>query len=463
MKAVQDWGFISGEKTLPKPALQENKVFMALTSAYAQNQEGEVISATESIVRREKELCQMALEELRRVQQDSEGDETLGFILDHYENRHRLASEKESKLKGLSDDTRKLNEEHRKRNQELAEVKRNLLESQSKLRELAKVTEKLMKKEEELRFIEAKLKEELDRNRREMINGLYEVVSELSDPEGNPVRVSQIISREEMAAAGVKLPIAPPASAAKPDEVEKNSEPLDASLFGTDARPQKPEVPREVNGHRESPVAESPFFGGSSFGAANGATLVETKPTTIPTSEKPFEVPAAKEPAAAMPVEGVEDPTSRAVALLDRCQRYRSVEPSKTRCSKSLVKTPEGKVVSEYFFESGAARERRHYVFNTTQALCQLLESLATSPSTFDKRLEQALGDLSSRLDHSQNIHLEASFSAVFNRESLSKLMGHGLADRIRPFLDLCEKVIQRMESLGFRRAELLEGQFDNH
>ena len=61
MKTVQDWGFISKEQGLVKPKLQDNKIFHALTTAYENNQQQEIYGATENIVRREKELCELAV------------------------------------------------------------------------------------------------------------------------------------------------------------------------------------------------------------------------------------------------------------------------------------------------------------------------------------------------------------------------------------------------------------------
>ena len=177
MKTVQDWGFISKEQGLVKPKLQDNKIFHALTTAYENNQQQEIYGATENIVRREKELCELALGDLKRLSGKGDPDGTLKLVLDHYQQRLNVAKEKEDKINHLSEDSRKMMEEYKKRTQELADVKRTLMESQSKLRDLAKSTEKLIKKEEELRFIETNLRSELDKNKRNLINGLYEIVS----------------------------------------------------------------------------------------------------------------------------------------------------------------------------------------------------------------------------------------------------------------------------------------------
>src|SRR4051812_35801754 len=113
MKTVQDWGFISKEQGLVKPKLQDNKIFHALTTAYENNQQQEIYGATENIVKREKELCEMALSDLKRLN-DGKGDPdgTLNLILDHYQSRLVIAREKEEKINHLSEDSRKMTEEY---------------------------------------------------------------------------------------------------------------------------------------------------------------------------------------------------------------------------------------------------------------------------------------------------------------------------------------------------------------
>src|SRR6185295_248689 len=111
MKTVQDWGFISKEQGLVKPKLQENKIFHALTAAYESNQQQEIYGATENIVRREKELCEMALADLKKLADTKgEGNDTLKLVMDHYQNRLSVAKEKEEKINQLSDDSRKMTE-----------------------------------------------------------------------------------------------------------------------------------------------------------------------------------------------------------------------------------------------------------------------------------------------------------------------------------------------------------------
>jgi F0F1-type ATP synthase membrane subunit b/b' len=428
MKTNQDWSFITQEKTLPKPAMRENKMFHALTSANAKSQEMEIYAATENIMRREKELCQMAIKDLQGLTGGRGDDGTLKMLLDHYQDRMQVTAGKESQLKGLSEDSKKLNEEYRKKNQELAEVKRNLMESQSKMREMAKVTEKLSKKEEELRFIESHLREELEKNRHEMLNGLYEIAAEFTEGEAedsplgsksNFLKRFAIEEQEEQNSLASNHAVAPELSDLK-------------SLI-------EPVIPVAPAASPKDPVNK---------------TIVSAP---LASEEKPPWTGVAP----VQPPKKVAVDSQRVHALIERCNRIQPVEPTKDSCSKSLVKSPDGKLLCEYFFPTKAPRDSRQYVFNTVYTLHFLLESLEKTESAFPQHLELAFGDLSSRIDHSKNIHLEAACKDLLNRDSLAKLLGSGVISKSIAFLDFAEKCILRFEGLGPKRIELIEHQFD--
>ncbi len=419
MKSTQDWSFITSENQMPKPALNENKVFHALTSAYAKNKELEVYSATENIMRREKELCQMAIRDLQGLVSNGEGEETLKMILDHYQTRFQSASEKEAKLKHLSEDSKKLNEEHRRKNQELAEVKRNLMDSQAKLRELTKVADKLSKKEEELRFIESHLKGELEKNRLEMLNGLYEIVAEYSDGEdAHPLGSKSAFLNNTQEEYPGAVPEAEP-----PPVIE--SRPL--------AEPRLPSPTGTLNSNKGATL-----FGDESV--PDGNTRWAPRPPEVNSSPL--------------------DPR-RLALITDRYLRLKGLEPSKTICSKSLVKAPDGKVLCEYFFGAKTDRDSRHYVFNTVFSMHFLLECLTIGAVEFHRRIELSLGDLSSRLNHGQTIHLEAGCQDIFSREALSRILALKEGEKAKAYVELAEKCIQRLESLGPKRIELIENQIE--
>ena len=467
MKTVQDWGFISKDQGLVKPKLQDNKIFHALTSAYENNQQQEIYGATENIIRREKELCEMALADLKRLAESKgDGDPTLKLIMDHYQNRLGTAREKEEKINHLSDDSRKMTEEYKKKTQELADVKRNLMESQGKLRELAKTTEKLLKREEELRFIESNLRTEIDKNKRNIINGLYEIVADL--PEPVPLAIPLQAS-------------APAPAAAKQEPAPQENRPAameTKSLFslGT-ASPDKSAAASQL-AIEDANAAKRPFHQGlfrpapePVFGAMEGkietlapketachrdeGAVSPKSPFTMP---EPVQAPAPPAPATVSQGPMILKPGD----LHEKSVRLKMFEPGKTLCSKSMVKTADGEVISEYFYSPLHVKDTRHYIFNTLFALSSLLNLRTKDEEEFQDRLETLFTDLLSRLEHSQNIHLESFIGEELNRNIIDRMLNLPRRDRPAFFEHMAGKVLSRIESVGQARAGLIDQQFRN-
>ncbi|HKP97729.1 MAG TPA: hypothetical protein VJ385_18460 [Fibrobacteria bacterium] len=452
MKTVQDWGFISKEQGLVKPKLQDNKIFHALTTAYENNQQQEIYGATENIVRREKELCEMALGDLKKLAGGkSDPDGTLKLVMDHYQQRLSVAREKEEKINHLSEDSRKMMEEYKKRTQELADVKRNLMESQSKLRELAKTTEKLLKKEEELRFIETNLRTELDKNKRDIINGLYEIVTDLSDqapeaapaaPAGPPARPEPVAVRpaappvqpiQERPVAEKIVPPSPGPMLQEP-QAKEPARSFTEGLFRKAANPLAPE--ESIFGKALPPSAEAVWTRDKVLGSG----------PAFPIGQAAAPVPSPN---------GLRDG-----GLVDKAARLKMFEPGKSLCNKSMVKTPEGEVISEYFYSPLHPKEGRHYIFNSLYAVWSLLSLKARDEDAFQERVETVFTDLLSRLEHSQNIHLESFLSEEINKEVLARVLATPRGGRSALIDSLAARLLSRIESVGPGRAGLIDHQF---
>lgn len=469
MKTVQDWGFISKDQGQVKPKLQDNKIFHALTSAYESNQQQEIYGATENIVRREKELCEMALADLKRLGEGKgEADPTLKLIMEHYQSRLQVAKEKEEKINHLSEDSRKMAEEYKKKTQELADVKRNLMDSQGKLRELAKTTEKLLKREEELRFIESNLRVEIDKNKRNIINGLYEIVADLPEPAAPvPAQLAQASAPQPVPVAVPKHPerplAVPHSSPASPEakspfslapEDPASKRPFQQGLFRTpsdspfgitEPRPDHP-MQKEMAWTRDEPSSHgilSPNGGLGGVGDSHKtASLFQNEPAISPAAPAPG--PTILKPG----------------DLQEKAVRLKMFEPGKTMCSKSMVKTADGEVISEYFYSPTHQKESRHYIFNTLFALSSLLTLKTKDEELFQDRVEMVFTDLLSRLEHSRNIHLESFISEELNQEVLDRMLGKPRHERSAYFETVAGKVLARIESVGPARAGLIDQQF---
>lgn len=484
MKTVQDWGFISKEQGLVKPKLQDNKIFHALTTAYENNQQQEIYGATENIVRREKELCEATLGDLKRLSGKGDADGTLKLVMEHYQQRLGVATEKEEKINQLSEDSRKMMEEYKKRTQELADVKRNLMDSQSKLRELAKTTERLLKKEEELRFIETNLRSELDKNKRNLINGLYEIVAEISEGPEPPLagivppaasEPARTPSQQSQAAPKAEPP-APPLPEPSPMAAKAPEKPIGTvpDRIAEQPRPTAPAEPPKERPFTEglfrkpnSPLASDPLFANPLGMPAesvwtrdqgkNAAPLFATAPASI----APIAAPAPFTRAPSAPVTSANAAVGQSLAsMVEKAARLKMFEPGKSLCSKSMVKTAEGEVISEYFYSPLHPKESRQYIFNSLYAVWSLLSLKARDEEAFQDRLETVFTDLLSRLEHGQNIHLESFLNEEINKDTLAGLLDSPRGGRPQAFENLAARLLSRIESVGPGRAGLIDHQF---
>ena len=59
--------------------------------------------------------------------------------------------------------------------------------------------------------------------------------------------------------------------------------------------------------------------------------------------------------------------------LIEKAARLKMFEPGKALCNKSMVKTADGEVISEYFYSPLHPKDGRHYIFNSLYAVWSLL------------------------------------------------------------------------------------------
>ena len=135
-------------------------------------------------------------------------------------------------------------------------------------------------------------------------------------------------------------------------------------------------------------------------------------------------------------------------------------EPGKALCNKSMVKTADGEVISEYFYSPLHPKDGRHYIFNSLYAVWSLLSLKAKDEESFQERIETVFTDLLSRLEHGQNIHLEGFLSQEINKDVLGRVLDAPRLDRVMLFETIAQKLLNRIESVGPGRAGLIDHQF---
>ena len=264
-----------------------------------------------------------------------------------------------------------------------------------------------------------------------------------------------------------KPPAEPPLKPA-----ETAAEKFTASLLGKEpeAAPLVNDPPMErsfTEGLFRKPVPSVP--GESLFGKSLGqpSESVWTRDKSIATAPLFATVPAVPVPvASAVPVAPpVPSPNSISIvggSLVDKAARLKMFEPGKSLFSKSMVKTPEGEVISEYFYSPLHPKDSRQYIFNSLYALWSLLSLKARDEEAFQDRLETVFADLLSRLEHGQNIHLESFLNQEINKDTLSRLMAAPRSERGKLFDSMVARLLSRIESVGPGRAGLIDHQFQH-
>jgi hypothetical protein len=95
---------------------------------------------------------------------------------------------------------------------------------------------------------------------------------------------------------------------------------------------------------------------------------------------------------------------------------------------KSVVKTTRGRIIGEYFYDSRAYKDKRHYVFNSRFFFENAMASVKSLRAHFDQEryndLIQMTQDAVKRVTQNQNIHFEVSTNEILNHKSLKELLG---------------------------------------
>lgn len=95
---------------------------------------------------------------------------------------------------------------------------------------------------------------------------------------------------------------------------------------------------------------------------------------------------------------------------------------------KSVVKTTRGRIIGEYFYDSRAYKDKRHYIFNSRFFFENSMAAVKSLRAHFDQEryndLIQMAQDAAKRVTQNENIHFEVSTNEILNHKSLKELLG---------------------------------------
>jgi len=415
---------------LGSSAVDSNRFYSMLLDARAASVTESMHDISERLLRGEKDNAKLALDQLwtlKRTLTDGQTDDTLERLITYYQEKIDVLREKEESIKKASRETRSLIENKRKNDEELKQVKSNIGSCAVQLRDLKVRFDGLRKREEELGIAGEQLKREISVKEAQVVSGL-----------------SDIILRHPEAQAAQML-------------LKKDADPVISELaeFGIDAASIQKKAPSEVSiqkivqaeiiqheaineeKHDEIPVTEA---------EASKKTTVTLKPAELLNADDVEVIPAAAEAWKPEP----EQPAP---------------EPAAVAYPKSVVKMG-GKVVGEYYHDgNNAAKEQRHYVYNSRFMAERLRTGLRQIKVKFDQELHaeliKAAEDVANRVKSNSRFHYEVSTNEILNDKNLRQL---GVDLRRRAWDDaerFAAKLMAKIIAMGPNYGAMLQEQME--
>jgi hypothetical protein len=363
----------------------------------------------EKLLSGEKENAKGALEQLWRLKKNlfSGKNGTIDLLIDFYQDKMDVLRDKEEHLKKVSLDSRSLLEEKRKKDEEVASVKQQVADCTRELHELTGKLEKLKIKEQELTLIEHQLREELNRNENEIVNGLYEIILTQQEQGQEPEMPATLPPQNEMPVSSVKAacsePVVPPPVPVLPDD----------EILPVKTQPET----AIINAVFEPPVVSLRLPDDAGEPArVEGSSALQDGFTAAAVAEKP-ELPPFP---------------------------------------KSVVKTAGGRVIGEYYYDGKVYKNERHYIFNTDFFANELLHFTKLLKQKFDlaayTEMLQMIQDGTKRITENKRLHFEVATNEILNDKTIKRL-----------YQDAKLRSIEEVERFGARLRAKIDAQGSNY
>ena len=132
---------------------------------------------------------------------------------------------------------------------------------------------------------------------------------------------------------------------------------------------------------------------------------------------------------------------------------------------RSVVKTTAGKVIGEYFYDSGVPKEKRHYLFNSKFFASVMSNSVRLLRQKADQgvflEMLQMIQDAYKRISGSEKIHFEVSTNEILNQKTLKQLW---LDAKMRSYDEIerfCARLLAKIETMGQNYRTMLKEQME--
>jgi len=403
-----------------------NRFYSILLDARAASVSENMCDIAEKLLQGEKENAKAALDQLWRLKKNlfSGKNETIDMLISYYQEKVDILREREEHLKKVSLDSRNLLEEKRKKDEEVATVKQQVSDCTTELNELTEKLNKLKIKEQELVLIEHQLREELNRNENEIVNGLYEII--LAQQE-QPIEPEPVTPQPE-----------PEAVVPQPEpEVAKEEKIPPAAGEAGQAVEEKNDV---------DDVAETDS-------EVDDEDILPQQPDTK-TITAVFEPPAFL-------TQSADESGIRGTGIGETPARHEVIEAPPF--PKSVVKTTKGHVIGEYYYDGKAYKNERSYILNTSFFAAELSGYTKRLRQKFDitlySEMLQMLQDTQKRITENNHLHFEVATNEILNEKSIRRLWQDAKLRSIDEIERFGTRLQAKIDALGNNYYSMLKEQ----
>jgi hypothetical protein len=411
--------------TLSKSTPDSNKFYSILLDTRASTMSENMFDTAEKLLQGEKDNAKSALDHLwalKKNMQKQEEASTVDLLIEYYQNKIDILRNKEEHIKKISRDSRNLLEDKRNRDAEVATVKQEIADCSKELTGLASKLDKLKIKEQELTLIESQLKKELVVNENEIVNGLYEIIiANANEEQSQPDFTDRIQAAPPMQQPVEQEPIT--AEAASETKNEAGASPVSAAEV-VDKSPAQP-VENEIDDEPGAPEVVDDFA---------------------------LDIDVDRQ---------VKDETDFVL--------YKRDDPGLLPVfPKSVVKTTAGRVVGEYYYDSKAYKNKRHYIFNSMFFLEQLGSALAAlrnkpGDAAVHADLLQMIQDSYKRISENPSMHFEISTNEILNEKTMKGLWNYVKSKDFDEAGRFCKRLNAKIGALGTNYRAILKEQMSRY
>lgn len=176
--------------------------------------------------------------------------------------------------------------------------------------------------------------------------------------------------------------------------------------------------------------------------------------------QTPAATPAVKEEAAEN--ETIPEDTTITIPAIDL--KPKNLPPP---FPTSVVKTTDGSVIGEYFYDPKVLKSNRQYILNTNFFKRYLSSVVSLISKSYDEKAHgqaiQMVKDVSKRIAEETIFHFEIATNEILNKNTIKELWQQLIRKEYREIFDFCSRLNAKIETLGNNYIILLQEQMERY